>query len=295
MTWAALGAPLDSAGEGKGEERAPEALRATGLIERVSARDLGDVVPVLRPPQRDPRTGIVAFAGVVESSEALARVVAGVLSRDERPLVLGGDCTLLIGVAAGLRRVGLEPGLLFVDGHADYYDGGSSPTGEAADMDLAIVHGDGPEELTALAGAAPLIAPERTVILGHRPPDLDPDVAFERARVPGSVKQIDATAIGDMGAEQAARRSLEHLDGGNGAWLHLDLDALDETELSAVSYPQPRGLSWEQLEELISTLLASSGSIGISVADFNPDLDPDGEQALKIGELLVRILGDSLE
>ena len=282
------GAPLDSAAAGEGEERAPDALRSAALVERLGARDEGDVAAVLRPPVRDERTGIIAFESLVEASTAIAAAVGRALSRDERPLLLGGDCSLLVGVAGGLRRAGREAGLCFIDGHADYYDGESSPTGESADMDLAILHGQGPGALVAIEGRPPLIPPARTVLLGHRPADLDPDVAFELERVPPAVKQLDAPRIREIGPGPAARESLDHLRGLDSLWVHLDLDALDESELPAVSYPQPQGLSWSELEELLTILVAEGRPIGISVADFNPDLDRDGAYASRIVELLGR-------
>jgi arginase len=282
------GAPLDSAAAGEGEERAPDALRSAALVERLGARDVGDVTSVLRPPVRDERTGIIAFESVVDASAAITAAVGRALSRDERPLLLGGDCSLLVGVAGGVRRAGREAGLCFIDGHADYYDGDSSPTGESADMDLAIVHGQGPEALAAIEGRPPLISPRRTVLLGHRPANLDPDVAIERHRVPATVKQLDAPRIREIGPAPAARQSLEHLRGSDSLWIHLDLDALDETELPAVSYPQPQGLSWSELDELLAILVAEGRPIGLSVADFNPDLDRDGAHANRIVELLVR-------
>jgi len=58
-------------------------------------------------------------------------------------------------------------------------------------------------------------------------------------------------------------------------WLHLDLDALDEAALPAVTYPQPRGLDWDAFVALARPLLASDALVGVSVADFNPDLDEE--------------------
>ncbi len=284
--WVALGAPLDSAAAGEGEERAPQALRAAGLIERIGARDLGDVAQPLRPPERDERTGIVAFEALVEASEAIAACVAAVIEASEQPLVLGGDCSLLIGAIAGARRSGRTPGLLFVDGHADYWDGDTSPTGESADMELAILHGEGPAEL-AVAAASPLVDPARTAILGHRPPSLDPDVAAERERVPAEVLQLDAPAVGELGPVAAAEQALASV--GPEPWLHLDLDALDAAELPAVSYPLAGGLDWDQLERLLAPMIAA-GVLGMSVANLNSDLDPDGAYATRIAELLGRLL-----
>ena len=113
-------------------------------------------------------------------------------------------------------------------------------------------------------------------------------MAFERERVPAAVKQLDAPRIREIGPGPAAREGLDHLRGAESLWVHLDLDALDESELPAVSYPQPQGLSWSELEELLAILSQRAGRSEISVADFNPDLDRDGAYASRIVELLGR-------
>jgi arginase len=73
------------------------------------------------------------------------------------------------------------------------------------------------------------------------------------------------------------------------AWLHLDLDVLDETALPAVSYAQPAGLDWDELLALARPLAAAPNLIGLSVADFNPDRDPDGVHAARIVDALVAL------
>lgn len=285
--WVAIGAPFDSAATGEGEERAPGAMRDAGLIEALGARDLGDVAEPLRPPERDARSGIIAFEALVEGSLAVERAVARAIGGGDRPLVLGGDCSLLIGAIAGARQAGLRPGLLFVDGHADYWDGETSPTGEAADMELAIIHGHGPSVLASMA-PRPLADPARTAILGHRPHELDEDVAAERKRVPDEVLQLDTAAIREAGTEMAAALGIERA--GEHPWLHLDLDVLDAEALPAVSYPLAEGLDWDELEALLAPLLAP-GVCGVSVADLNSELDSDGAYAKRVTQLLTSLLG----
>ncbi len=127
-----MGAPLDSSGSGRGESRAPAALRHAGLAERLDGRDLGEVTPPITDSTRDLQSGVIGLAELRERSLTLADAVARTLGRGERPLVLGGDCCVLLGVFVGLRRADREAGLWFVDGHADFYDGHTSPSGEAA-------------------------------------------------------------------------------------------------------------------------------------------------------------------
>jgi arginase len=288
--WSVIDAPLDSAGASRGEERAPGALRAAGLPEAFGAADTGAAAPPLRDPARDPQTGVVAFADLRTASRALREAVLAALKRGERPLVIGGDCSLLLGTMAGVHDAVGRAGLWFVDGHADYFDGESSPTGEAADMELAMLTGDGPPGLVDVGGKVPLVEPADVVILGHRPASLHPDVALELRRVPAEIARMSAEEIAAQGPAEVARRWEAALAARGRAWLHLDLDALDEAELPAVSYPQPRGLDWDGFEALARGFLASEALVGLSVADFNPDLDGEGVHARRVVEALARAL-----
>ncbi|HEX2360053.1 MAG TPA: arginase family protein [Solirubrobacterales bacterium] len=282
---AVVDAPVDSSGAGRGEEHAAEALRAAGLVERLGARDAGGTAAHIRDTERDPGTGVIGAADVRRGSTAIASVVAEVISAGDRPLVLGGDCTLLLGVFRALPR---DAGLWFIDGHADFFDGHSSPTGEAADMDLAILTGHGPPGLLDEEG--PLLEPAGVVLIGHRPSELHPDVAAENARLDPAIHAVTAPEVRERGAAAVGVEAAARL-AARSAWLHLDLDALDESALPAVSYPQARGLDWDELVAIGRHLVAAPNLLGVSVADFNPDRDPDGAHAARVVDALESIWG----
>ena len=201
--------------------------------------------------------------------------------------MLGGDCALLPGVLAGARVAGGPLALWMIDGHPDALDGESSPTGEAADMDLAVVLGRGAPALTGLAGVVPIVEPGQVALIGHRPASLGPDVAAELALVPPAVRQTTAPEVRARGAPEVAQAILEAGDG-RPSWLHIDVDALDADEFPAVSYPQPDGLRWEELVELIAPLLAAPGLVGVSLADFDADHEDSEEHARRIVDALRR-------
>jgi len=278
--FAVVDAPIDCSGAGRGEEHAPAALRAAGLIERLGARDAGEAGARIRDTRRDPGTGVIGAADVRRASAAIAERVRELLAARERPLVLGGDCTLLLGVFQALPG---GSGLWFVDGHADFFDGESSPTGEAADMELAILTGHGPPGL--LEGDGPLLEPAAVVLLGHRPSSLHPDVARENARLDPAIHALTAPEVRERGAARAGTDAAARL-AGRPAWLHLDLDVLDEAALPAVSYPQPLGLDWDELVALARPLVAAPDLLGVSVADFNPDRDAGGTHAARVVDAL---------
>jgi arginase len=285
--WFLVGAPWDCSGTGRGEQAGPQALRAAGMAALVG-RDLGDAATVVAGGTRDEHTGVLALPETVRAARALADWLSAAMQEAprERPLVLGGDCSILLGILPALRaRVG-PVGLWFLDGHADYLDGRTSETGETADMELAVLTGDGAAPLVTLGGTPPMVEPSDVVLLGHRTKDLDASASIELDRLPPSLRRFDAaTVVRDpSGAGHQAAAHLERR--GRDVWLHLDLDVLDAEALPAVTYPQPGGLGWDQLASVLEPLMRSPQLIGVSVADFRPDLDPTSEFAARVVELL---------
>lgn len=282
--YAVIDAPLDCAGVGRGEEHAPAALRAAGLLEWLGARDAGEADARVRDTGRDPDTGVIGASDVRRAAARISSRVAELVADGERPLVLGGDCTLLLGVFQALPEGSC---LWFVDGHADFFDGESSPTGEAADMDLAILTGHAASGL--LDRDAPLLDPGDVILLGHRPSELHPDVAQENARLDPAIRALTAPEVREQGPAAVGQQAAAQF-AGRPAWLHLDLDVLDADVLPAVSYPQPLGLGWDELTALARPFAAAQNLVGVSVADFNPDRDPDGTHAAHVVAALESLL-----
>ena len=200
--WLVIGAPMDGSGTDRGERRAPSVLRGHGLAERLGGIDLGELDVQVADARRDARTGITGFNDVVHGSRVVRDAVATALSAGWRPLVLGGCCSIVPGVLAGVRRANGPASLVFVDGHLDLYDGESSTTGELAGMDLAVVIGIGPPELTELAGAAPIVDPGDVIAIGDA--DGERTAPLRRTRS----GRAGAVAAGDRrgGAEGRFRR-----------------------------------------------------------------------------------------
>ncbi|MEU7607753.1 arginase family protein [Micromonospora sp. NPDC049204] len=276
-------APLDSSGAGRGEERAPAALRRAGLIDALSADDDGQIDDArLRDPVRDPASGVIGAAGLVRAGGAIAARVGALLADGHRPLVLGGDCAILPGICRALPP-GTE--LWFVDAHPDFLDGATSPTGEAADMDLSAVTGHGPAAAVGPDGT--LIAPSRVCLLGHRPAT-DESSRVEAARIDPAIRQVNAAEVLRRGAATVGAGLATDSDGP--AWLHLDLDVVDPRDLPAVTYPEPDGLRWADLIALVTPLARADRLLGMSVTDLNTDEDPDGHSTRRVVEVLAEVL-----
>ena len=124
--------------------------------------------------------------------------------------MLGGDCTILLGITLALRRRG-RSGLLFLDGHADFYQPQADPTGEAASMELALVTGRGPDLVTDLEGRRPLLRDEDVVVFGFR--DAEHAAAEGSQPLAPTISAIDLASVRDRGAERAAHDALPTWNG----------------------------------------------------------------------------------
>ena len=192
-----------------GVERLPEALLAAGLADRLGARHGGRVSPPPYDSRRDTVTGLLNPTGLRDYAHLLAAATGDVLDRGEIPIVLGGDCSILLGNLLALSRRGRH-GLLFIDGHADFYQPEAEPRGEAASMDLALATGRGPSVLADLEGRGPLVRDEDVAVFGRRDAAEAEQAGSQRIE-DTAIAVVDLATIRERGAERAARDALAHL------------------------------------------------------------------------------------
>lgn len=297
-TIALLGVPSNSSGATNGVALAPLALRRAGLVGRLAAIgptvDHADV-PVAAPTGRRSADGVIDSDALAATLADVRTSTAAILRAEEFPLLVGGDCPILLGALAACRDVtGSSPGLLFVDGHEDAWPSWTSPTGEAADMEFGWLLGWSVDGLgSALRAQVPRVDLAFVAVLGPR--DRAELLEAGVGTIDGVVPLLDDGAI----RTDPARAGRESVRGPAAApagwWLHVDLDVLSTDALPAVDYRQPGGLSWEELTTLVTTALASGGCIGATVTIYNPELDPDEAQAPRIVEFLVELARAALD
>src|SRR5688500_18808558 len=114
-----------------GVEDLPATLLGAGLAARLGARRVGAVKPPAYDERRDPVHGFLNAPGIARYASDLADVIGVVVEAGETPLVLGGDCSILLGSMLALRRRG-RYGLLFLDGHTDFYQPAANVNGQVA-------------------------------------------------------------------------------------------------------------------------------------------------------------------
>jgi arginase len=274
-----------------GVEGGGDALLKHGLAQALCARIATTIAPVPASGILDPASGVLNGPEVALYAVALADAIGAVLDASEVPLVLGGDCSVLLGGALALRRRGAA-GLLFLDGHADFYQPSAEPSGEAASMDLALVTGHGPPAVGDVEGRSPLIRAEDTVVVGFR--DAEEQARDGSQPLPDELLALDLHEVRAVGAAAAADRALGHLtrpDAPDQFWVHIDADVLDDTVMPAVDYRQPGGLTADELVTILAAAMATGRVAGVELTIYNPALDPAGIAGVALTDALARGLG----
>ncbi|WP_020513195.1 arginase family protein, partial [Paractinoplanes globisporus] len=263
--------------------KAPGALRDHGLLTRLGARDAG----CLTPPRYDPGDwrpgdGVAHASQIAAYSRKLADRIGAILDAGEFPVILGGDCSILLGSGLAMHRlgeaVGGRIGLVFVDGHSDFrHPGNASYVGAAAGEDLALVTGRGQADLASIEGRRPYFRDIDVVVLGMRAQDeyrLDLQAA--------GIVTRPVPALRAEGAARSAQWARDQLVDCAGFWLHVDVDVLDPAVMPAVDAPSPGGIAFPELELLLAGLVESPHCLGVEITVFDPDYDPDGTYAEEI-------------
>ncbi len=292
---ALISAPSSAAGFAPGTEKAPAALRAAGLVEKLQSIgyeviDFGECAPRLFADDDEHKRArnipeIVAALNDLKPRAELAFKSGGLV------LVLGGDCVQSVALLAGARRYYKHFNLIWFDRDADLNTPASTPSGRLDGMALAGIVGKGSPELVRFWGEPPLVREPDTVIFGLV--RLDPAEQEFLARSP--MRHVFSADSQAKGITKSAQDTLGLLHADTREFmLHLDLDVIAQEEFPAVTVPGSGGLSLAEVQAALEEFVKQKNLLGLDVAQYNPDRDPDGTGARKVVDLLATALSARL-
>jgi arginase len=291
-----LGSATSAAALRAGHERAPAALRAAGIAERLKAAgfhvtDHGDTATyVSLPDDEHPRARNVS--SILKSLNDLRPRVEVAVKSGALPLIFTGDCISVLAVIAGTRRYFRNVSLIYVDRDADLNVPATTPSGCVDGMVISQVIGRGAPELVRFWGEPPLVR--------------EPDVAlfgFERLDAPeelyllaSPLRRHPSLEVSTVGAAAAARLALERVHAAKHEFiLHFDVDVVNSEEFPWTNFPGIGGLSLNEARDALRVFASQPNLAAFVVAGYNPELDADGQGARKLIDLLADVLSTRLE
>ncbi len=288
-----IGVPMDLGQNRRGVDMGPSALRYAGLQARLSrlGYELFDEGNLRVPnPEEAVAAGLSQrLQAVTEICREIYDIGRGCVAQDETAIFLGGDHSISIGTVAASSRSG-PIGLVWIDAHADFNTPETSPSGNIHGMPVAILTGDGPEDLVDLGYAGPKLTPDKIVQIGVRELDLE-----ERHRLRRSgIKVLTMRHIDERGMAAIAAEALDHLGAVSRVHVSLDMDGLDPTEAPGVGTPVPGGLTYREAH-LLMEILGESGRVkALDIVEINPILDTGNKTAELAVELAASLLGQKI-
>lgn len=293
---ALLGSATSAAALRAGHERAPAALRAAGLADRLKAAgftvsDLGDTASYLfQPDDEHPRARNVS--AILKSLNDLRPRVEVAIKSGALPLILTGDCVSVLAAIAGTRRYYRNVSLIYVDRDADLNLPATTPSGCIDGMVISQIIGRGAPELVRFWGEPPLVREPDVALFGFE--RLDPPEEQYLAASP--LRRHASLEVSTVGAATAARLALERVHAANHEFvLHFDVDVINSEEFPWTNFPGAGGLSWSEARDALRVFAAQPNLAAFAVAGYNPELDPEGQGARKLVDLLADVLSARLE
>jgi arginase len=265
-----------------GQDRAPAALRAAGFVDQLRAagvlvQDRGDLVDEVFAVDEVSSTAR-NLAAVVRVARTVADAVPGVLAEGTLPLILGGDCTITLGVVAGAQRHDPATGLLYLDGDADLATPARTSSGVLDAMGIAHLLSLADTELARLGVEWPMLSNERLALIGYDETDPETFAAEVLRDRPALVRFADHQVRADpTGCARAAVAAVaQHA---SSVVAHFDVDAVDSRDLPLANYPHyGTGIPLDAAGEVLAVLSAASALAAIVLTEVNPSYDPTGHQ-----------------
>lgn len=283
-----IGVPSSAGAHAPGVERAPARLRAAGLVDSIAAAglpvvDAGDLPVSLFATTAAP-SGARNLPAVLEVVGRVADAVAAARAEGDIAVLLGGDCTLVLGAVAGLRRleqVSGEVGVFYLDGDADL-DTPEEGWGILDSCGVAHLLGDGEPQLAGMRPDGPLLDADSLVLFGFHPAQLS--AGQWRRFASHGLYGVPATAIPVGTAGSSASRALERLADKRALVCHLDVDAIDYAQFPLADCPRYNGgLALSDAFDAVTAVARHPGLACLTLTEVNPDHDPTGDL---IGQLV---------
>jgi len=276
-----------------GVKKLPDWLRKFDFHKRINPKHIFRLEAPEYSMDMDEESGVRNAGKIIEYARKQSELILKHQNPDTFNIMLGGDCSILIGNALALKKLG-NYGLFYLDGHTDFIPPTLSETGAAAGMDLAIVAGSGHGKLTDIDGFKPYFQEENIFCVGNAETD---DEEYTAEIIRSDIHYFDLGNLRENGFTKTAEDFLsmiQHKDL-DGFFIHFDVDILKDELMPAVDSRMEDGIDYANLKEMLNPLVRSSKCFGIQITILDPDYDPDGIYTQPFINNLIQIIKNKEE
>lgn len=291
---AVIGVPSSAGARRVGQEGAPQSFRRAGFIEGLRAGglhvdDFGDLESVsFLPDTENPKEQNLLL--VRDVAARVAERVSLAFQQNAKPVVLGGDCTITLGVLAGMIRYRPSLGLMYFDGDIDLNTPETTSSGIFDGMIISHITGDGADALTHIGPRYPLMPEENIVLFGYNSEAGWMDAPEVRRLDECSMMKYPVTRIRGRAGE-AALEALAGLEArAPEVLIHFDVDVIDAGDFPAADVLHTGGVAFDEAMDVLKVLASSPSFAGLIITEFNSVRDPDGTLAQRLVKAVVGIL-----
>ncbi|MCQ9639013.1 arginase family protein [Chryseobacterium sp. WG14] len=271
-----------------GVRKLPDWLRKFDFHKRIGPQHIFRLEAPEYAMDFDEDSGVKNADAIIGYAKKQANLILNNYDKNTFNIMLGGDCSILIGTAVALKKLG-NFGLFYLDGHTDFIPPELSESGGVAGMDLAIVSGTGHEKLTNIDGLKPYFLEENIFCNGNAETD---DEEYVSQIINSNIHYYDLENLRKNGFRKTAEDFLKmtaekKLDG---FFIHFDVDVLKDEIMPAVDSRMEDGISYDDLQEMLIPLIHHPDCFGIEITILDPDYDKDGFYTQVFVEKLIQII-----
>ena len=295
-----IGVPMDLGASRRGVDMGPSALRVAGLQSRLKqlGRQVEDVGNVSVPQAEEQPYGEKKaryLEEIAQTCKNLAEMVRKSLDEDMFPLVLGGDHSIAVGTVAGaaehFNKKGKRIGIIWLDAHGDMNTPESSPSGNVHGMPLASIMGNGPAELTEIAGIKPMVEPRNVVLVGIR----DLDSKERRFAKESGVHVFTMRDIDERGMRTVMEEALRMAARGTAGYhISLDMDWVDPEDAPGVGTSVRGGATYREAHLAMEIIADHGRMLSFEIVEVNTVIDEHNQTADLAVELALSAFGKKI-
>ena len=286
-----LGIPMDLGASTIGTRLGPDSIRMTGVLDDLidlgfTVNDLGNVDINNGYKKEKNIDNMTNLYKLLPSLTKINEQAYDLFNKNSFPLILGGDHSLVLATFKAFLKKYDNPGLIYVDAHADINTDKTSSSGNVHGMPIAALLNLCDDRLNKIGGDYFLKA-ENIVYIAIRDIDEGEEKIIENL----NIKYFSMAEIYEKGIKKILEETFEYLKNVDNIYTSYDIDSIDMDIAPGTGVPVRGGLDYNMARDIMARLGKNDKVKGLELVEVSPSLDIGNKTSLIAKELLLAFFG----